>query len=93
MDQGILRRIQTELTVDVWPDSGKALGFKTKGASYAAARRGDIKTVEGQGRRRKVPTAWLRRVLCLDEGPPARRPRKRKHRAREVPAATPAPAA
>jgi hypothetical protein len=74
----ILKEIRAKLTVDVWPTAGKALGYRTKGAAYAAARRGAMRTVEDDGRRRQVPTAWLRRVLCLDEPAPRRRPRRKR---------------
>jgi hypothetical protein len=68
MDEEIRDAIMGRLAVPVWPTAGKALNYRTKGASYAAARRGAIKIVEGPGRRKLVPTAWLRRVLCLNEG-------------------------
>jgi hypothetical protein len=77
MDDDVRQAIMTRLTVEVWPIAGKALNYKTKSASYAAARRGVIVTVEGQGRRRTVPTAWLRRVLLIDGGEPP------KHEARD----------
>jgi hypothetical protein len=70
----ILKEIRTQLTVDVWPTAGMALGYRTKGAAYAAARRGAMRVIEDEGRRRQVPTAWLRRVLCLDDSAPKRRP-------------------
>jgi hypothetical protein len=61
------KAILNEFTVPVWPIAGQALGFRTKSAAFAAARRGAIRTIEGMGRKRPVPTAWLRRVLCLDD--------------------------
>jgi hypothetical protein len=48
--------------------AGQILGLK-RGATYAGARTGDIKTVRF-GRLLKVPTAWLRQKLGLD-GPAA----------------------
>jgi hypothetical protein len=48
--------------------AGKILGLK-RGATYAGARSGDIKTIR-IGRLMKVPTAWLRQKLGLD-GPAA----------------------
>jgi hypothetical protein len=69
MDRAILDAIMTELTVPVWPEAGKALGFRTRSAAFAAARRGAIRTIEGMGRKKPVPTAWLRQVLCLDRAP------------------------
>lgn len=38
----------------------------SRGATYDAAKRGDIKTVSF-GRLKPVPTAWLRKKLELDE--------------------------
>jgi hypothetical protein len=49
--------------------AGKILGLK-RGATYAAARSGDIKTIR-LGRLLKVPTSWLRQKLgLLDEAAP-----------------------
>jgi hypothetical protein len=73
----ILKEIRAQLTVDVWPPAGTALGYRSKGAAYAAARRGAIRVIEDEGRRRQVPTAWLRRVLCLDDPTPKRRRRRK----------------
>jgi len=72
-DQQILDAIRSRLTVEIWPVAGRALGYRTKGAAYAAEKRGAIRTVEGQGRRKQVPTAWLRRVLYLDHAPESAR--------------------
>lgn len=66
-DREILEAIRTRLTVEVWPTAGKALNYRTKSAAYQAVKRGAIRVVEGQGRRKPVPTAWLRRILCIDE--------------------------
>lgn len=52
-------------TVDLWPTAGKALGLG-RGATYAAARRGDIPTIR-VSRLIRVPTAPLRRMLGIDE--------------------------
>jgi hypothetical protein len=49
----------------LWPETGEILGL-SRGATYAGAARGDIKTVK-IGRLKKVPTRWLRRTLGLDE--------------------------
>ena len=46
-------------------EAAKALGIG-RSAAYAAARRGEIEILS-LGRRKLVPTAWLRRVLKLDE--------------------------
>jgi hypothetical protein len=76
MDKEILDAIMTELAVPVWPVAGKALGFRTRSAAFAAARRGAIRTIDGMGRKKPVPTAWLRQVLCLENS--TTRPRRRK---------------
>jgi hypothetical protein len=47
------------------PMAGKALGL-SRNASYEAAKRGEIETIRF-GRRIIVTTAWLRRVLRIDE--------------------------
>lgn len=47
------------------PKAGRALGL-SRNASYEAAARGEIETIRF-GRRMVVPTAWLRRVLQLDQ--------------------------
>jgi len=44
--------------------AGQILGLK-RGATYAAAKAGDIKTIR-LGRLLKVPTSWLKRKLELD---------------------------
>ena len=44
--------------------AGQILGLK-RGATYAAAKSGDIKTIR-LGRLLKVPTAWLRQKLGLE---------------------------
>jgi hypothetical protein len=46
--------------------AGQILGLK-RGATYAAAKAGDIKVIR-LGRLLKVPTAWLRQRLDLDGG-------------------------
>ena len=69
----IVDAIQTRPTVEVWPIAGPALGYRSKSAAYDAARKGFIRVLE-QGRKRPVPTPWLRQVLGLDAG---RRQRRR----------------
>jgi hypothetical protein len=60
----IVEAIQTRPTVEVWPIAGPALGYRSKSAAYSAARKGLIRVLE-QGRKRPVPTPWLRQVLGL----------------------------
>jgi hypothetical protein len=45
--------------------AGQILGLK-RGATYAAARAGDIKTIRF-GRLLKVPTSWLKQKLGLND--------------------------
>jgi hypothetical protein len=60
-----LRAILAEPTTSV-PEAGRALGINGRNQSYEAASRGEIKTLRF-GRKLRVPTAWLRRQLMLDE--------------------------
>jgi hypothetical protein len=61
-----IRKLLTENAVlPLWPETGKILNL-SRGATYAAAERGDVKTVKF-GRLKRVPTAWLRQQLGLDE--------------------------
>jgi hypothetical protein len=63
----IQKLLNENATLPLWPAAGKVLGLR-RGATYAAAQSGDIKTIRF-GRLLKVPTAWLRQKLDLD--PPA----------------------
>jgi hypothetical protein len=60
----IRKLLDDNLTVSV-PEAGKILGFG-RNSSFAAAHAGEIKTLRF-GRLLRVPTAWLRRKLELDE--------------------------
>lgn len=55
------------------PHAGKAVANAERGQSYALARRGVIPTID-TGRRKEVPTIWVRTMLMLDT-PPMRRTR------------------
>jgi hypothetical protein len=50
-----------KLVMNLWPEAGQALGL-SRGATYEAARRGEIPTIH-LGRLKKVPIAALRRML------------------------------
>jgi hypothetical protein len=50
----------------LWPETGKNILGLSRGATYDAAARGDIKTIQ-LGRLKRVPTAWLKQKLGLDE--------------------------
>jgi len=61
----IRRALDENLAVPLWPTAGRALDLK-RGATYAAATKGDIKTIQ-LGRLKRVPSAWLKAKLGLDE--------------------------
>lgn len=63
-DRKIRKEIMTRLTVPLWPTAGRALGLG-RNSTFEGARTGEIKTI-AVGRRRPVPTAWLRKKLGLD---------------------------
>jgi hypothetical protein len=58
-------KLLNETAVLPLEQAGKILGLK-RGATYAAARTGEIKTIR-LGRLLKVPTSWLRQKLGLDD--------------------------
>jgi len=64
-DAEIKRQIMSKLTVPLWPIAGRALGLG-RGSTFEAARKGEIETIQ-VGRRRPVPTSFLRRKLGLGE--------------------------
>jgi hypothetical protein len=64
-------RVPDPLEVPVlplWPDTAKLLDLG-RSAVYQAAARGEIPTL-AFGSRKVVPTAALRRLLQIDDGPP-----------------------
>lgn len=61
----IRKLLDENAVLRLWPETGKLLKLK-RGATYAAAERGEIETVDF-GRLKRVPTAWLRRRLGLNE--------------------------
>jgi hypothetical protein len=66
-DQEIKRLLMTKLTVPIWPTAARALGIGRQSA-FEGARTGEIETI-AVGRRRPVPTAFLRRKLGLTDPP------------------------
>ena len=64
MDERIKKAIMRELTVPLWPTTGRALGL-SRTATYEAAKRGDIQTID-MGHKKPVPTAWLRKALRIE---------------------------
>jgi len=65
MDE-IKKLLNENAVLRLWPETGKLILGLSRGATYSAAAKGDIKTVSF-GRLRKVPTAWLKAKLGLDE--------------------------
>jgi hypothetical protein len=65
MDE-IHRLLNENVVLPLWPETGKTILGLSKGCTYSAAKRGDIKTVPF-GRLKRVPTAWLKAKLGLDE--------------------------
>jgi hypothetical protein len=65
----IRKMLDENVTLPLWPDTGKVLGLK-RDSAYAAAAAGQIKTLRF-GRLMRVPTAWLRQQLGLTESRPA----------------------
>lgn len=53
-------------TLDLWPDTGQVLGL-SRGATYAAAKRGEIPTIRIGGRI-LVPRTALERLLDGGQG-------------------------
>jgi hypothetical protein len=64
MDE-IMKLLNENAVLPLWPQAGQVLGLR-RGATYAAARSGEIKTIK-LGRLLKVPTSWLRQKLGLNE--------------------------
>jgi hypothetical protein len=64
MDE-IQKLLSENAVLPLWPQTGKILNL-SRGGTYAAAERGDIKTIQ-IGRLKRVPTAWLKAKLGLDE--------------------------
>ena len=50
----------------IWPDAGRALGFRSRAAAYAAVRKGRIKIVK-IGNLQRVPRWWIERKIAGDE--------------------------
>ena len=63
--EDIAKLLRENAVLPLWPETGRVLGL-CRGATYAAAQRGDIRTIR-IGRLLKVPTAWLRQKLDLKD--------------------------
>jgi hypothetical protein len=59
------KTLSENAVLPLWPETGTLLGLR-RGATYKAAARGEIKTIE-IGRLKRVPTAWLRHKLHLED--------------------------
>jgi hypothetical protein len=81
MTNEITRLLNENVVLPLWPETGETVLGLSRGATYSAAAKGQIKTISF-GRLRKVPTAWLRQKLGLDNGwrdwPPAEDEREGK---------------
>jgi hypothetical protein len=62
----VRKLLDSRALLPLWPETGKSILGLSRGATYDAAARGDIKTVQ-LGRLKRVPTAWLKQKLGLDE--------------------------
>jgi hypothetical protein len=62
----IAKLLKEKAVLPLWPETGRILGL-SRGATYSAARSGDIKTIR-LGRLLKVPCGWLRAKLDIGEG-------------------------
>ena len=68
----IRKLLDENVALPVWPETAKVLGLG-RGSAYAAAKSGEIKTIQF-GRLKRVPTAWLKAQLGLDDRPRELRP-------------------
>jgi hypothetical protein len=62
----IKRLLNENVVLPLWPETGKIILGLSRGATYSAAAKGYIKIVSF-GRLKKVPTAWLKAKLGLEE--------------------------
>jgi hypothetical protein len=62
------KMLKENVVLPLWPETGRVLGL-SRGATYAAAKTGDIKTIR-LGRLLKVPCGWLRQKLEIGPGSP-----------------------
>jgi hypothetical protein len=61
----VRKLLESRALLPLWPEVAGILGL-CRNATYDAAARGDIKTVQF-GRLKRVPSAWLKAKLGLDE--------------------------
>ena len=65
----VRKLLDSRALLPLWPQTGRDILGLSRGATYDAAARGDIKTVQ-LGRLKRVPSAWLKAKLGFD-GPAA----------------------
>jgi hypothetical protein len=63
--EDIRKMLNDNAVLPLWPETGKTILGMSRSGTYAAAERGDIKTIRF-GRLMKVSTAWLRQKLDLE---------------------------
>jgi hypothetical protein len=62
----VRKLLESRAVLPLWPETGRDILGLSRGATYDAAARGDIKTV-GLGRLKCVPSNWLKSKLGLDD--------------------------
>jgi hypothetical protein len=62
----VKKLLDSRALLRLWPETGRDILGLSRGATYDAAARGDIKTVR-LGRLRRVPSVWLRAKLGFDD--------------------------
>jgi hypothetical protein len=60
----IRKMLSENAVLPLWPETGKVLRLR-RGATYAAAKAGEIKTIR-IGRLMRVPTTWLKAKLGIE---------------------------
>jgi hypothetical protein len=62
----VSKLLKSRALLPLWPEVGRNIFGLSRGATYDAAARGDIKTIR-LGRLKRVPSVWLKSKLGLDE--------------------------
>jgi hypothetical protein len=60
----IWKMLNENAVLPLWPETGKVLRLR-RGATYAGAKSGEIKTIR-IGRLMRVPTSWLKAKLGIE---------------------------
>ena len=61
----VRKLLESRALLPLWPEVGNDILGLSRGATYDAAKRGDIKTVR-LGRLKRVPSTWLKAKLGFD---------------------------